>query len=446
MKSPEEVLKSALTGSIIEFAGLTLDVSRRLLRRGDTVLHLYPRTFDALALLVDRRREVVTKDELMGLLWPDVIVEENSLARLISDLRKAIGEAGDCIVTVPKRGYRFDGEVRMSGAPAPARRTDDAEADSLFHRGRYWLARRAWDGAIAQAIACFEGAVARDPSFAAAHAALGDAHLTTSIAAFGETQPPLAAVPRARAAAERALSLSPQLAEAQSVLAHIAVCFDWDWPRGRQLFEAAVQNDPHHAGTRQFFAIGLMATGDFDSALRQLEHAREIDPASMLTRANLGFVLSRAGRLEEAVLELQRCLELAPDFAYGRYRYGLALQAAGRLEEAGKQFERMASAPGSRITMLAAQAHLAAVMGDVKEAQRLAGELRAVAETAYVSAWFFAEIAAGLGEIDVAIGWLAKALEERSMLLIALDTSFKLDPLRGDPRFVDIRRRVGLWN
>jgi len=443
MKSPEEVLKSAPLGPILEFAGLTLDVSRRVLQRGDAVLHLYPRTFDALVLLLERRGEVVSKGALMDQLWPGVIVEENSLARLISDLRKAIGDAGGCIVTVPKRGYRFDGDVKMPGAMVS--RTDDAEANSLFHRGRYWLARRAHDDAMDRAIECFEGTVARAPDFAAAHAALGEAHLTSSIAVFGKTHPPLTAIPLARAAAERALDLDPRLAEAQAVLAHIACCFDWDWSRSRQLFEAAVRNDPHHVGVRQYYAIGLLAIGDFDGALHQLELAREIDAASMLTRANIGFVLSRAGRLEEAMLELERCLELEPGFAYGRYRYGLALQAAGRLDAAGRQFERMVTAPGARIPMLSAQAHLAAAMGDVQGARQLTGELHAVAKTAYVSAWFFAEIAAGLGETDAAIDWLTKALEERSMLVIALDNTFKLNPLRDDRRFKDIRRRVGLW-
>ncbi len=439
-------MKSTPAGRIQAFAGLTLDVSRRVLQRDHEVLHLYPRAFDALVILVERRAEVLSKDELMGELWPDSIVEENSLARLISDLRKAMGEAGRCIVTVPKRGYRFDGDVRASGALVLTKRTEDAEAHSLFHRGRYWLARRAWDGAMTRAIECFAGAVAKDPDFAAAHAALGEAHLTSSIAVFGDTRPPMEAIPLARASAERALDLSPELADAQAVLAHIAACFDWDWPRARQLFESAAQNNPRHVGMRQFYAIGLMGTGDFDGALRQLELAQEIDPASMLTRANVGFVLSRAGRLDEAMLELQRCLELEPDFAYARYRYGLALQEAGRLQEAEQQFGLMRTAPGARIPMLAAQAHLAATMGKPEKALQLAGELHAVAETAYVSAWFFAEIAAGLGDTDAAIGWLITALEERSMLLVSLNYTFKLDPLRADARFADIRRHMGLWN
>ncbi|MBI1188632.1 MAG: tetratricopeptide repeat protein [Alphaproteobacteria bacterium] len=443
MKSPEEVLKSP--GAVVAFAGLRLDPARRVLQRGDDIVHLYPRSFDALVLLIERRGEVVSKDTLMDQLWPGVIVEENSLARLISDLRKAIGDAGRCIVTVPKRGYRFDGAVEAANAAEPSNRSRDAEANSLFDRGRYWLTRRAWDDAMSRAIACFEGAVARDPDFADAHSALAEAHLTSGVAVLGKTHPPLMVIPRARAAAERALSLDPRLAGARAVLAHIALCFDWDWPRARAMFEAAVRSDPRHVGARQYYAIGLLATGDFDGALHQLDMAREVDAASLLTRANVGFVLSRAGRLDEAMRELERCLELEPGFAYARYRYGLALQAAGRLEAAERQFEGMAMAAGARIPMLAAQAHLAAAMGDVGKARKLTSALSVIAETSYVSAWFFAEIAAGLGDVDGAIDWIEKALAERSLLVIALEYNFKLDPLRARPRFTDIRRRMGFW-
>jgi DNA-binding winged helix-turn-helix (wHTH) protein/Tfp pilus assembly protein PilF len=446
MKSPEEVLNSSSATPILEVAGLRLDAARRVLQRGDEVLHLYPRTFDAFVLLVERRGQVVSKDKLMEHLWPGVIVEENSLARLISDLRKALGEAGRCIVTVPKRGYRFDGDVKASNPPQSSNRTKDAEANSLFDRGRYWLTRRAWDGAMNRAIECFEGAVARDPDFADAHAALGEAHLTSAVAVFGETQAPLKAIPRARAAADRAISLDPRLPGAQAVLAHIAFCFDWDWPRAREMYEAAIRKDQRHVGARQYYAIGLLATGDFDGALHQLDMAREIDASSLLTRANVGFVLSRAGRLNEAICELERCLDLEPSFAYARYRYGLALQAAGRPDEAGQQFETMASTRGARIPMLSAQAHLAAAVGDFRKARQLAGELRAIAKTSYVSAWFFAEIATGLGDTDAAIDWLTRALDERSLLAIALEYNFKLDPLRVDRRFADVRRRVGIWS
>jgi len=94
MKSPEKVLKSDLPGRTYAFDGLTVDVSRRVVQRGDAIIHLYPRAFDALVLLIEQRSAVVSKDALMARLWPDVIVEENSLARLVSDLRKALGEAG----------------------------------------------------------------------------------------------------------------------------------------------------------------------------------------------------------------------------------------------------------------------------------------------------------------------------------------------------------------
>lgn len=450
MKSPDEILKvqaADADGEAYRIDSLDLDVSRRTLQLGDTPIHLYPRAFDALVLLVRRRDRVVTKDDLMAELWPDVLVEENSIPRLISDLRKALGEAAACIVTVPRHGYRLDAKVSPAAPVLDPRRTQDDEAHSFFHRGRFWLTRRGGGDNIEHAIACFREAIARDPGFAAAHAALGEALVASSVAAFAiNPAPPREAIPSAREAATRALKLDPTLGEAHGVLGHIAMCFDWDAPRALAAFETAIRLRPTHPGVRQSFAIACLATGDFPAALRELETARELDPTSMLTRANIGLVLSRARRPLDAIRELEGCVELDPGFAYARYRYALALQEAGRLSDAMAQFETMAKAPGARLQSLAALAHLHAAMGDEPRARTLIAELSNLAKDHYVSAWLFAEICAGLGDIDAAFAWLDRAVEERSALMIALPFNFKFDALKNDPRFAALQRRVGLWS
>src|SRR5882757_10144897 len=123
MKNPDETVKAAVAMHpvVYEFAGCRLDIARRVLERDGECVVLYPRAFDALALLVQHRDSLLTKELLLQRLWPGKIVEENSLARVISDLRKALGDASTCIVTVARRGYRFEADVRA------ARREPDGE-------------------------------------------------------------------------------------------------------------------------------------------------------------------------------------------------------------------------------------------------------------------------------------------------------------------------------
>jgi TolB-like protein/Tfp pilus assembly protein PilF len=116
MKNPDGTLKAPeAVRAVYEFAGFRLDCRRRVLERGGQPIALYHRAFDALQLLAERNRQLLPKDELLAQLWPGLVVEENSLARVISDLRKALGDSADCIVTVARRGYRLDADVRTSG-------------------------------------------------------------------------------------------------------------------------------------------------------------------------------------------------------------------------------------------------------------------------------------------------------------------------------------------
>lgn len=125
MKNPDATLKErAASPAVYEFAGLRLDAGRRVLERAGRPVPLYPRAFDALQLLAERNNQLLPKDELLAQLWPGLVVEENSLARVISDLRKALGESADCIVTVARRGYRLDADVQTvlrAASPVAAR-------------------------------------------------------------------------------------------------------------------------------------------------------------------------------------------------------------------------------------------------------------------------------------------------------------------------------------
>lgn len=144
--------------------------------------------------------------------------------------------------------------------------------------------------------------------------------------------------------------------------------------------------------------------------------------------------------------ELQTCLALDPEFPYARYRYALALEAAGRTDEALVQFRRLRATRGAEMHGLVGLARGLMSSGRPEEARACADELLALSKQRYVSAYFLAEMFAGLGDTEAAFGWLDKAYDERAMVMMAMRRNPRFDPLRADPRFAVLEQRVGFWD
>jgi tetratricopeptide (TPR) repeat protein len=261
-----------------------------------------------------------------------------------------------------------------------------------------------------------------------------------------EAARPREVVPLALTAAQRALAIDDKLSEAHAVLGHVALNYDWNWPAAEAALQRAISLKPNNPTAHQFYSMGLASRGRAEEALAEIELARELEPTSVIIRANIGFTLYRARRYNEAVEELRNCVALAPESAYVRYRLGLALQEASQHAAALEQFEAMLYLPGAEVQALVGKAHALAVCGRTQEARECLGRLRALASERYVSAYFLAEIHAGLGETAEAIRWLDLAYEERAVPMISLKVNPKFDALREHADFQAIARRMGLWD
>jgi eukaryotic-like serine/threonine-protein kinase len=326
------------------------------------------------------------------------------------------------------------------------RPTADTEAYDLYIRGRVWLSRRVGDS-MQQAAECFRRALDRDPGFALAHAGLAEAYTLLSIAsATLDPEPPRRMAPLAKAAAQRALAIDDRLSEAYGILGHIGYCYDWDWPKAEASIRRALELNPGNATARQWYAMGLSSLDRHEEALEQIRLARLLDPTNMVNNANLGFILYRARRYDEAVQQLRSTVAMDPSSAYARFRFGLALEAAGRADEALAQYDAMLALPKAEMHALVGKAHLLATLGRRDDARELLGRLKAMAQDRYVSAYYFAEVHAGLGEAREALDWLDAACEERPVMMISLRANLKFDALRDHPRFREIERRVGIWD
>jgi len=321
------------------------------------------------------------------------------------------------------------------------RYTNDSEAYKLYRMGRYYWDKRTEEG-FKKSIDYFRQATQRDPHYALAHTGLADAYIGLT---FYNYLPPEEAMPQAKASALEALRSDDLLAEAHASLAHVKVNYDWDWAGAESEFKRAIAINPRYTTARQWYAAHyLTPNGRLEEALAEMSRARDIDPVSLVVNSFMGATLYFAGRRDQAVEQCFKTLELDPNFGVAHWHLGLALVQADRFEEAIAELNKAGALSGGSPLMKAALGYAYAVSGRRGEAMKILTELQKRAERSYVSASEIAAIYAGLGDWDRAMAWLEKAADERAFHLVYLKVRPEFAPLRSDPRFADLLRRVGL--
>ncbi|HEV3456407.1 MAG TPA: protein kinase [Thermoanaerobaculia bacterium] len=334
--------------------------------------------------------------------------------------------------------------LRLAGtglAPRAPRPAGDPEAYHLYLRGRYHWNKRI---ELKEGLRCFEQAIEKDPGYAPAYAGLADSYAMMGYTAYS-LMPPHQAMPRARAAAQRALEIDPELADAHACLGFVHTCYDWNWAAAEADFQRALALDPGGAMTHQWYSVFLMTQGRFDTAIAEAQRAWELDPLSPGINAYQVVVAGWAKRFpEQEAEELYKLVELEPELSVGRLFLGYAYTLAGKYGDAIDVLQAFASPHGGHPLAWAGVAYSRGRSGDRDAARRALGELHAAAGQRHVSAWYFAMVHAGLGESDEAFSYLDQAVAERAGLLAHLGVDQAFDPLRGDARFDALLRRIGL--
>jgi DNA-binding winged helix-turn-helix (wHTH) protein/TolB-like protein len=607
-------------GSILEFGQFRVDVLRRSLEREGEPVPLSGKALEILAVLLERRGEVVDKNDLMRLVWPDTAVEENNITVAISALRKALGETPASprwIVTIPGRGYSFVGEVRsslptadVSGSRVPAtpnltqrwyrsparylltagallivlatyllivratprplrtvailpfsvlnqdgkndylglglaealisrlgntqlvvrplasvsrfegrepiqsgrdlgveavvvgsvqtaenrirvavhmfrvrdgkplwaqnfdvssghpfeledsiservatnllgrltseqqsalnkRGTENATAYTNYLSGRYYAKKYSEDG-FRKALDSLQSAIDSDPTYALAYSGLADLFYDNSNLVF----PPRVAMPRAKAAARRAVELDPSLAAAHVSLGLIASKYDWDWDVAEREFQSALASDSNLATAHLWFGTYRAQIGDFDRAISELRRAHELDPLSGEINAYLGLVLYWSRRYNDSVDQLRQAIAFDPAFV-PNYVCSCWAQAAkgdmkAALDACGQGVERQPS-PWTTLALARAQA----LAGDrVTAAETMASVAKQGAQ--FVSGYDRAAVYAALGRTDEAFAALEEGYQSRAEWIGYLKVDPQMDVLRSDPRYARLLKRLGL--
>jgi serine/threonine protein kinase/Flp pilus assembly protein TadD len=279
-----------------------------------------------------------------------------------------------------------------------------------------------------------------DPEFAPAWAALAECHV---IRATRGMAPAAEATAEATAAAERALELDPALAEAYGTLGTIR-CHTGDLAGGIRSLRRAIELNPGLARAHTALARALYSFERHPEALAAAQTSVRLDPLSTFIRTTVGDAYYYAREYEKSVLHYRMAIELDARFDGAHTDLARSLEALGRFDEARTEYEEGRRLSGGVAHPSFGLAHLAAAAGNVTEARRILAELTAARSSRVVSAWGIAALHASLGDIDEAFRWLDIAVAERASGLILLRVHPRLDPIRGDPRYLPMLRRVGL--
>lgn len=318
------------------------------------------------------------------------------------------------------------------------RAPENPEAYQLYLRGRYFWNKRTAEG-LRKSIEYYEQAIKSDPNYALAYVGVSDSYgMTTSTAG---TFPPTEAALKAKEAALRALEIDDTLAEAHVSLARVKMNFDWDWPGAEREFRRAIELNPSYPEAHHLYAHYLMAMKRTADALAESKKYLDPDPLSLTANYHLGWNYLYARQYDEALLQLRKTAEMDPNFVGTLLYLGRVYEQKGMYAEAIATFQKSVELSTSPLS-LASLGHAYAIAGRQDEAQKILMQLGDLSKQRYVSAYDRAIIYVGLNESEQALTWLERAYQERSQLMIYLDTDPRFDSFRTNLRFQDLLRRL----
>jgi TolB-like protein len=321
--------------------------------------------------------------------------------------------------------------------------TEDLEAYTLYRQGRYYLLMQTPEN-FAAAKRCFEQAIERDPGFALAHDALAVLWWYYDFMGFAPSRT-VAGIGMAYAL--RALELDNSLAETHALLGHFRWVFDYDWPAVRRHIDRARELNPASPMVRVWYAMGPLLAPEcrIDEAIDELQAAAESDPRSALVRAWLSIMFHLNREYDRAIGETRLIVEMEPDNYVGYWLLGTHCRARGFFDEAIAAGRRAIELSGGSMMTLGWLGLTLGEAGRVDEARGVLGQLQAAADhQVYVPPTCFAWTYLGLGDVDNAFVWLDRAVEACDRMMVPIQLYPIFDPLRGDPRFAELLRKMKL--
>ena len=322
--------------------------------------------------------------------------------------------------------------------PLIERPTDNLEAYNLCLKGRYYLVRFT-RATLEKGLECFTQAVALDPTYAQAHAGLAQLHMRRAVLRFAA---PHTLMPEAKEAALKAIAIDETVAEAHVALAMVLHYYEWNGPGAEREYRRALALNPGDTIARANYALLLGQAGRADVSVAEARSAVERDPLSTLNQFVLATVFVTARRFDEAIAESHAGIELDPSYQLSYVSLGWGLAGLGRYNEAVETLRQSTIVAPDDSLLQGYFGWALGLAGQRREALTILDNLERRRSHTYVGGVLLAQVSLGLGEHDQAISWLRQAAEERDGLMTCLTALFLVDPLRADPRFQALLRRM----
>jgi TolB-like protein/Tfp pilus assembly protein PilF len=322
---------------------------------------------------------------------------------------------------------------------APSQHSVQPDAYEAYLKGRYFWNKRTEDG-LAKSIEYFQQAISQDPKFAAAYAGLAGSYSILG----SDVLPARVASSKAHLAASKALELDPTIAEGHAELGLVEFYYDWDWKQAEQEFRRAIELNPNYATAHQWYGYYLAAMSRFPEALDEAKKAQQIDPLSLSINTTLAGRYRDLHQYAEAIDLNRRTLEMDPNFMPAHIALGAAFEDEGIWPDAISEYQKAVALSQDNPIALSSLGSAYGHSGDREAARKVIARLQKASKHHYVSAFDMASVFAGVGDADTAFHWLEKAFADRESQMAFLNITRRMDPLRSDPRFASLTKRMGL--
>jgi len=364
---------------------------------------------------------------------PEKHLWARSYERDLNDVLALQSEVAGAIANEIKIKVTPQEQARLASA-----RPVNPEAHEAYLKGRFYWNLRTKEG-VNKGKEYFQQAIEKDPGYALAYAGLADSYEILSDWAL---MPPREALPRAKAAALKAVEMDETLGEAHVSLGAARRDYDLDWVGAEKEFKRAIELNPGYATAHQWYAEYLSAMGRHKEALAEVKRAQELDPLSPIINAYAGMVFFNARRYDEAIAQLQSTLELNAEFYPAHYYLGGVYEQEKRYAEAISEYQKAITLQPDDIKLPLCLACVYAAEGKRPEAVNILSHMEELSMRRCVPSYTMALAYAALGDAGRAFARLQKAYEDREVEVIFLKVSPPNDRLRSDPRFQDLLRRM----